>query len=138
MGFYIQDDMWQAVADAPKSVQDAYFGALARLWFSGEETQLKGHAKVAYTLSHDRVLLSKVKSDKWASKRLSKSLSKSLSTEDETDFQSHFQSDDETDFQPREKKKEKENKNTFTTVKVSRARVSGGEVYDEEWFDKYK
>ena len=137
MGFYIQDDMWQAVADAPKSVQDAYFGALARLWFSGEETQLKGHAKVAYTLSHDRVLLSKVKSDKWASKRLSKSLSNPLSTEDETHFQSHFQSDDETHFQPREKEKEKKKKNSFTDVKESRARGEG-EEYDQEWFDKYK
>ena len=42
MGFYLQDDMWEAVSNLPRKNQDEIAGSLARLYFTGEETPLKG------------------------------------------------------------------------------------------------
>lgn len=35
MGFYIQDDMWEAVSELPRKTQDEVIGSLARLFFEG-------------------------------------------------------------------------------------------------------
>lgn len=63
MGFYVQDDMWEAVSELPRKTQDEVMGALARLYFEGEQTDLKGTSKSLLIAFRDRVLLSKNRSD---------------------------------------------------------------------------
>ncbi len=63
MGFYIQDDMWEAVSELPRKTQDEVLGALARLFFEGEQTELKGVSKSLFIAFRDRVLLSQKRSD---------------------------------------------------------------------------
>ena len=64
MGFYIQDDYWEALEDLPKKQQDEVLGALSRLFFKGEDKPpLKGASKALFIAFRDRVLLSKKRSD---------------------------------------------------------------------------
>ena len=58
MGFYMQDDMWEAVSELPKRQQDEVMGALVRLAYTGEPTELSGAPRVAFIAFRDRVLLS--------------------------------------------------------------------------------
>lgn len=58
MGFYVQDDMWEAVAGLPRRQQDEAMGAIARLAFTGEMTELSGSPRVALVAFRDRILLS--------------------------------------------------------------------------------
>ncbi len=58
MGFYIQDDMWEAVSELPRRQQDEVMGALVRLAYTGEATELAGAPRVAFVAFRDRVLLS--------------------------------------------------------------------------------
>lgn len=41
-GFYIQEDFWKSVEEMPKPQQDKVFGALVRLFFTGEDCPPKG------------------------------------------------------------------------------------------------
>lgn len=41
-GFYIQEDFWKSVEEMPKAQQDKVFGALVRLFFTGEDCPPKG------------------------------------------------------------------------------------------------
>ena len=63
MGFYVQDDMWEAVAELPRKTQDEVIGSLARLYFTGEQTPLKGVSKSLVVAFRDRVLLSGKRSE---------------------------------------------------------------------------
>lgn len=63
MGFYLQDDMWEAVSNLPRKNQDEIAGSLARLYFTGEETPLKGVSKSLFVAFRDRVLLSQKRAD---------------------------------------------------------------------------
>ncbi|MCI8469328.1 MAG: hypothetical protein HFJ75_07595 [Eggerthellaceae bacterium] len=62
MGFYVQDDFWLAIEDAPKSAQDALFGALVRLYFTDTDEPPKGAAKGVYIALRDRVRKARGKS----------------------------------------------------------------------------
>lgn len=62
MGFYVQDDMWEAVRELPRRNQDEVMGALARLFFDGEQSDLKGVSKSLFIAFRDRVLLSQIRS----------------------------------------------------------------------------
>lgn len=63
MGFYIQDDMWESVSELSRKTQDEVIGALARLYFEGQQTELKGTSKSLFVAFRDRVLLSQKRSD---------------------------------------------------------------------------
>lgn len=63
MGFYLQDDMWEAVSNLPRKNQDEIAGSLARLYFTGEETPLKGVSKSLFIAFRDRVLLSQKRAE---------------------------------------------------------------------------
>lgn len=63
MGFYLQDDMWEAVSNLPRKNQDEIAGSLARLYFTGEETPLKGVSKSLFVAFRDRVLLSQKRAE---------------------------------------------------------------------------
>lgn len=41
MGFYVQDEYWDAVYDLPDKEQDAFFGACARQFFRGDTDEPK-------------------------------------------------------------------------------------------------
>ena len=61
MGYYIPDDMWESLSEQPKAVQNAVFGAVARLYFSGEEDrQLSGVARSIFVAFRERVSKSRV------------------------------------------------------------------------------
>lgn len=62
MGFYVQEDFWMAVEDLPIKQQDEIIGALTRLFYTGEDTELKGVSKVAYVMARDRVLIARKRS----------------------------------------------------------------------------
>ena len=63
MGFYIQDDMWEAVSELPRKTQDEVIGSLARLFFEGEQTPLKGVSRSLFVAFRDRVILSTKRSE---------------------------------------------------------------------------
>lgn len=64
MGFYIQDDFWEACSDLPVKEQNEVFGSLVRLFFAGDDKPpIKGVSKAVFTAFRDRVLLAKKKSD---------------------------------------------------------------------------
>ena len=58
MGFYIQDDMWEAVSALPRRQREEVITALCRLAFDGEEEDLKGPSLALFIAFRDRVLLS--------------------------------------------------------------------------------
>ncbi len=45
MGFYIQDDFWEACEELPEKTQDEVFGSLVRLFFKRGATGYQGHFK---------------------------------------------------------------------------------------------
>lgn len=59
MGFYIQDDFWEACSELPQKSQDEIFGAMVRFYFTGEEPNLKGVSKAMFVSFRKRVLLAK-------------------------------------------------------------------------------
>ena len=63
MGFYVQDDMWEEVSTLPKKTQDEVLGAICRLYFEGEMTDLNGFSKSLLVAFRDRILLSKTRSN---------------------------------------------------------------------------
>ena len=68
MGFYIQDDFWEAMEDQPAKVQDEVLGSLARLFFTGEVADLKGVSKSLFVAFRDRVLIARKRSEAGKSK----------------------------------------------------------------------
>lgn len=77
MGFYIQDDFWEALEEQPVGVQNEVLGSLTRLFFKGDDKPpIKGVSKSLFVAFRDRVLL--------ASKRSSAGRSKRNQTDDQT------------------------------------------------------
>ena len=69
MGFYIQDDFWEACAELPEKTQDEVFGSLVRLFFKGDkEPDIKGTSKAMFVAFRDRVLIAKKRSEAGKSK----------------------------------------------------------------------
>ena len=95
MGFYIQDDFWDALQGMPKKTQNEVFGALTRFYFTGEDQDdLKGASEALFKAFKGRVLLSKKKSEAGSTKnqtdeqdgikRLNKTKSKRQSKRNQT------------------------------------------------------
>ena len=63
MGFYVQDDMWEAVSELPRKQQDEVLGAMCRLFFTGGQTQLKGTSKALFVAFRERVSISSKRSE---------------------------------------------------------------------------
>lgn len=61
-GFYIQPDYWEAVEDMTPAQQDKFFGAIVRLFFTGEPQDPKQPVKGAYVNARARVLSARNKS----------------------------------------------------------------------------
>lgn len=68
MGFYVQDDFWEAMEEQPAKVQDEVLGALARLFFTGEASKLRGVSKALFVAFRDRVLIARKRSEAGKSK----------------------------------------------------------------------
>ncbi|MEY8460108.1 hypothetical protein AALA69_03140 [Eggerthellaceae bacterium 24-137] len=68
MGFYIQDDFWEAMEEQPAKVQDEVLGALARLFFTGEASEMRGVSKALFVAFRDRVLIARKRSEAGKSK----------------------------------------------------------------------
>lgn len=69
MGFYIQDDFWEACEELPEKTQDEVFGSLVRLFFKGDkEPDIKGTSKAMFVAFRDRVLIAKKRSEAGKSK----------------------------------------------------------------------
>lgn len=64
-GFFVQEDFWLAVRGCSKKVQGEVIGALARLFFEGEDSaeSLKGTSKSLYYAMRERVLIARTKSN---------------------------------------------------------------------------
>ncbi len=99
MGFYIQDDFWEAMEEQPAKVQDEVLGALARLFFTGEVAELKGVSKALFVAFRDRVLLARKRSDAGKSKRSSNDDQNG----DQTDEQNANQNGDQKPIKPESK-----------------------------------
>lgn len=110
-GVYIQQDFWDAVEDLPTSAQDMYFGALVRLYFTGE-TEAPKHkdAKRCFTLTKDRVRLAR-----------QKSLAGSKQNDDQNDHQNSYQNDDHNIDSSKKRERESKRKNN---IPASREEVS--------------
>lgn len=63
-GFFVQEDYWLAVRACSKKVQGEVMGALARLFFEGEDSaeSLKGTSQSLYYAMRERVLIARTKS----------------------------------------------------------------------------
>lgn len=63
-GFYVQEDFWLAVEDCSAKAQNEVMGALARLFFTGEDSAetLRGVSKSVYIALRERVAGSRTKS----------------------------------------------------------------------------
>lgn len=63
-GFFVQEDFWLAVRGCSKKVQGEVIGALARLFFEGEDSaeSLKGTSQSLYYAMRERVLIARTKS----------------------------------------------------------------------------
>lgn len=63
-GFFVQKDFWLAVRGCSKKVQGEVIGALARLFFEGEDSaeSLKGTSQSLYYAMRERVLIARTKS----------------------------------------------------------------------------
>lgn len=71
MGFYFQDDFWEAASELPRDEQDKLVGALVRLYFTDEETELEGTAKAVFSVTKTRVRMARQKAERqsrWRSK----------------------------------------------------------------------
>lgn len=64
-GFFVQEDYWLAVRGCSKKVQGEVIGALARLFFEGEDSAecLKGTSQSLYYAMRERVLIARTKSN---------------------------------------------------------------------------
>ena len=64
-GFFVQEDYWLAVRTCSKKVQGEVMGALARLFFEGEDSaeSLKGTSQSLYYAMRERVLIARTKSN---------------------------------------------------------------------------
>lgn len=64
-GFFVQEDYWLAVRGQSNKVQGEVLGALARLFFEGEDSagSLKGTSQSLYYALRERVLIARTKSN---------------------------------------------------------------------------
>lgn len=64
-GFFIQEDFWLAVRGCSRKVQGEVMGALALLFFEGEDSaeSLKGTSQGLYYAMRERVLIARTKSN---------------------------------------------------------------------------
>lgn len=70
MGFYIQDDFWEALEDMPTEIQNEVIGALTRTFYTGEvDTELSGASKAIYIALRERVLIARKKAAAGRSKK---------------------------------------------------------------------
>ena len=93
MGFYVQDDYWEAIEELPKKQQDEILGALVRLFFTGDENPgLKSASKAVFVALRERVKAASKKSSTWKSKR--------GSSEDEPRVQTEVQTEVSTEDEP--------------------------------------
>lgn len=68
MGFYIQDDFWEAAQVLPERDQDRLMGALVRLFYTGKESVLTGVSLALFVAFKQRVLIARKRSDAGKSK----------------------------------------------------------------------
>ena len=59
MGMYFQDDFWAICAELPRSLQDKAIASLVRYFFTGEEPEFGGMAKVPFLAFQERIKLSR-------------------------------------------------------------------------------
>lgn len=59
MGFYIQDDMYEAVSELPQKTQDELLGAMTRFFFTGVEPAFKGEKKALFIAFKQRISMSR-------------------------------------------------------------------------------
>lgn len=140
-GFYIQEDYYRAVKSLPISVQNQFYGACVRFYFERKEPgKIDERARLAFELVRERVLLSHRKAVTWENKRKEKEAANNAqnnnpgSTEVESGVEGGVESPQKVGEREIEREIEIFNPNGLN----KRARVSGGEVYDQAWFDKYK
>lgn len=64
-GFFVQEDFWLAVRSCSRKVQGEVMGALALLFFEGEDSaeSLKGTSQSLYYAMRERVLIARIKSN---------------------------------------------------------------------------
>ena len=118
MGFYIQDDFWLAVEDAPRSAQDALFGSLVRLFFLGEDEPPKGAAKGVYIALRDRERKAKVKSHPGAAGR---------KPGNQNDNQNGNQTEIKPESNTQSKPESNGNQTEITSIKEGEGEIEGGE-----------
>lgn len=129
MGFYVQDDFWEALEEMPASVQNEVFGALTRTFFTGdtdaEMKSLKGASKAVYIALRDRVLLARKKSAAGGSKRGSKRDQNADQNVDQTSDQNAIKTEGALLKSESESENKNKRENTLVGTDVP-PKVSGG------------
>ena len=73
MGFYVQDDYWEAVKGLPVKAQTEILGALARYYFTDEEPKLSPAYQGIFIMGRQRVDMARNTADRKARSRLGQS-----------------------------------------------------------------
>ena len=73
MGFYVQDDYWEAVCGLPVKAQTEILGALARYYFTGEEPRLAAAYQGIFIMGRQRVDMARDTADRKARSRTGQS-----------------------------------------------------------------
>lgn len=150
MGFYIQDDYFEAMKNEPTDVQNQFFGSIVRYFFTGEEPKrLDPRARLAFELVKKRIKVSIRKSETWKAKKGSTDNPSTTEVEtginpSTTEVEPNYNrgsNEVETDYNPPEIKSKSKSKRVkskdLTTNARTRAGEDGGE-YGEEFFSKYQ
>lgn len=97
MGFYIQDDFWEACEELPAKSQDEVFGALVRLFYTGDTNpDIKGVSKAVFIALRDRVLIAKKRSEAGKSSGKQNNEQTEIKTESNANQTSH-QTDEQSE-----------------------------------------
>lgn len=69
MGFYIQDSYWEAVETQPPKIQQEVIWGITKLYFTGQDPELKGVSSSLFCMAKDRVLKARTKAEQMRNKR---------------------------------------------------------------------
>lgn len=69
MGFYVQDDFYEALSDQSRKVRYEVLGALSDLYFTGSAPELKGLSNSFFVAFRERVLKARQKAEQMRNKR---------------------------------------------------------------------
>lgn len=87
MGFYIQDDYWEALSDQPQKVRNEVLGALCELYFTGEAPTLSGLSRSFFVAFRERVTKARQKAEQKRNERGTNAATDAATDEEQSEGQ---------------------------------------------------